>query len=56
MFQEIEYYTSLLYPTHNIIFAVVLVLLYSMLCFYVIKIRGFANGKIDKTQLQVGSL
>lgn len=51
--QEIAYYTPLLFPLHDILFPIVHVLLYSVLCIYIFKVKGFKNGKLDKTQLQV---
>lgn len=51
--QEIKYYTPLAVIIENTTFPLLLVLLYSVLCIYVVKMKGFSNVKVDKAQLQV---
>lgn len=50
---EMNYYTSLLLPIHNISFIIVLIVLYTALCYKVSKMSRMINGKIDKMQVQL---
>lgn len=48
-----NYYTSLLLPIHNISFIIVLIVLYTALCYKDSKMSRMINGKIDKMQVEV---
>ncbi|KAK6041029.1 hypothetical protein COOONC_21465 [Cooperia oncophora] len=51
--QEAAYYGTILIPIHNIFFVIVVLSLYTILCVYVVRMRGIPKEGNYKMQLQV---